>query len=225
MRVSDGSVGQRVRTHIAGVLTLTLLLGVGPLPARAACVGDCDANGTVTVDELVKMVNIALGTAPVGSCSAGDQNGDADVTIDEIIAAVSRLQNGCASAETPTPTETLMATKAPTATPIPQRVRRRIHRRRPRPTRRRIPQRAPRRRRRRLRHRPRRLIPRRRRRRIPRCRPSRRMAVSGRFTSLMPTRVRHSSCWTPMIRSCRPGRPTQTEVSSSAMWPSGQATP
>jgi predicted acyl esterase len=117
MRVSDGSVGQRVRTHIAGVLTLTLLLGVGPLPARAACVGDCDANGTVTVDELVKMVNIALGTAPVGSCSAGDQNGDADVTIDEIIAAVSRLQNGCASAETPTPTETLMSTKAPTATP------------------------------------------------------------------------------------------------------------
>jgi predicted acyl esterase len=92
-------------------MTLALLLGGGPLQARATCVGDCDGNGTVTVDELVVMVNIALGTAPVASCANGDANADGAITIDEIIAAVDSAQNGCPSVGTPTPT--------PTNTPVP----------------------------------------------------------------------------------------------------------
>src|SRR5262249_36490232 len=34
-----------------------------PTPSATPCVGDCDSSGTVTVDEIITGVNIALGTA------------------------------------------------------------------------------------------------------------------------------------------------------------------
>jgi hypothetical protein len=49
----------------------------------------------VSVDELVKLVNIALGRQPLSNCSAGDTNGDGEITIDEIVRAVNRLLAGC----------------------------------------------------------------------------------------------------------------------------------
>ena len=58
-----------------------------------------NGDGSVTVDELIKGVNIARGTATVDTCQAMDANGDGAVTIDELIAAVNRALNGCASAE------------------------------------------------------------------------------------------------------------------------------
>ncbi len=75
-------------------LVLTTLLHAGR-PATAACVGDCNGNGEVTVNELVAMVNIALETAPLSQCRAGDSNGDGAVTVAEIVTAVSRALNGC----------------------------------------------------------------------------------------------------------------------------------
>jgi hypothetical protein len=36
--------------------------------AAPTCVGDCDDDGTVTVDEIVKGVNIALGELPLDQC-------------------------------------------------------------------------------------------------------------------------------------------------------------
>ena len=77
-------------------------------PARAAtgCVGDCNGDGEVTVDELLVGVNIALGTQPTDSCPAFE----ATVTIDVLIAAVNNALNDCPTgAATPTP--------LPTATP------------------------------------------------------------------------------------------------------------
>ena len=56
--------------------------------AAAACTGDCDGDGAVTVDELLVGVNIALGNAPVSACPSFDSNGDGSVTIDEILTAV-----------------------------------------------------------------------------------------------------------------------------------------
>jgi hypothetical protein len=49
----------------------------------------------VTVDELVRMVNIALGSSNLDSCPPGDQNGDGEVTIDEIIQGVNAALDGC----------------------------------------------------------------------------------------------------------------------------------
>jgi len=59
------------------------------------CTGDCNGDGTVTVDELITMVNIALGNANVSTCVAGDANGNGAITIDEIVAGVNKALHGC----------------------------------------------------------------------------------------------------------------------------------
>ncbi|MCX8072929.1 MAG: DUF3604 domain-containing protein [Candidatus Binatia bacterium] len=84
--------------------------------SEARCVGDCDNSGVITVNEVVRMVNVALGHQPTSACPAGDRDGDGSITVDEIVAAVDALLTGCPSAETPTP-------PAPTPTPsapVPQ---------------------------------------------------------------------------------------------------------
>ena len=58
------------------------------------CVGDCDANGTVAINELIVGVNIALGLAARAACAAFDPNGDG-VSIDELIRGVSNALTGC----------------------------------------------------------------------------------------------------------------------------------
>jgi hypothetical protein len=65
----------------------------------AACPGDCNGDGAVTVDELIKGVNIALGTTSGDPCPSFDTSGDGAVTITELIAAVNRALTGCAGAE------------------------------------------------------------------------------------------------------------------------------
>src|SRR5262249_52518683 len=60
-------------------------------PVRAqqeTCIGDCDRDGAVHVDELVQSVNIALGQEPVGGCAQLDFDGNGQVTIDELMQAV-----------------------------------------------------------------------------------------------------------------------------------------
>ena len=68
-----------------------------PVPTQepTGCRGDCDGGGSVTVDEVVRGVNIALGDADVGSCNAADVNFDTLVTVDEIVTAVNTALNGC----------------------------------------------------------------------------------------------------------------------------------
>jgi len=90
-------------------------------PIAAPCPGDCGADGDVTVDEILTLVNIALGLAAVTQCPAGDTDGNQQITIDEILAAVGAALNGCppSPTATPSPTPTLSATAVPTATPIP----------------------------------------------------------------------------------------------------------
>jgi hypothetical protein len=65
-----------------------------PTPTPTSCVGDCGGDGTVTVDELLTMVNIALGNMDVSSCSAGDDNDDGQITVDEILNAVNNALQG-----------------------------------------------------------------------------------------------------------------------------------
>jgi hypothetical protein len=71
-----------------------------PTPTRTPvtpplCIGDCNHNNQVTVDEILTMVNIALGNTPVAACEAGDTNHDGQITVDEILAAVNNALNGC----------------------------------------------------------------------------------------------------------------------------------
>jgi len=54
--------------------------------------GDCNRDGVVGVDEVVRAVTIALGQFDVSSCPSLDVNVDGAVTIDEIIRAIARAQ-------------------------------------------------------------------------------------------------------------------------------------
>ncbi len=78
-----------------------VIVDTRPRPPRRAtataiaCIGDCDGGGTVTVDELIRGVNIALGSLPVSMCRAADANGDGAVVVNELILAVNSALNGC----------------------------------------------------------------------------------------------------------------------------------
>jgi hypothetical protein len=60
------------------------------------CVGDCNSNGTVVVNELIIGVNIALGRADVRQCTAFDTNSNGGVEVNELVGGVNALLNGCA---------------------------------------------------------------------------------------------------------------------------------
>jgi len=76
----------------------TLTATISPTPTLGeVCPGDCDGGGTVTVDELVKGVRIALGEAGLDTCPPFDANDDGTVTIDELVKAVRAALEGCSA--------------------------------------------------------------------------------------------------------------------------------
>ena len=118
-------------TVIGAVLAFVAL--APPFSAAALaqpCVGDCDDNREVSIDELLRGVNIVLGLLPASACPAFDQASGSTVGISDLIVAVINALNGCPSpVDTPTPeatgtptapdpTSTPSATPAPTLTPI-----------------------------------------------------------------------------------------------------------
>lgn len=60
-----------------------------------ACQGDCDGSADVSVDELLRGVNIALGNDPANGCLAFDADLSDSVTMDELISAVDVALRGC----------------------------------------------------------------------------------------------------------------------------------
>jgi len=84
---------------MAILLLATLISFVTPVAAGALCVGDCNGDLQVTVDELVLGINIALGETDVDQCTAIDASGDRQVTVDEIVAAVTAALDGCPAVE------------------------------------------------------------------------------------------------------------------------------
>ncbi len=93
--------------RFADLTVATIMLAMSDAAPAATCGGDCNADGQVAVNELVRAVSIALGSAPAGDCTAVDSNADGTVTVAELIGAVNSLLNGCgATSVTPTPTPT-----------------------------------------------------------------------------------------------------------------------
>ena len=82
--------------------------------ASAVCPGDCDNSRDVTINELIRGVNIALTSQPLSVCPPFDINGDGQVTVNELILAVNAALTGCPP-ET-TATATAVADATPTAT-------------------------------------------------------------------------------------------------------------
>jgi hypothetical protein len=78
--------------YVLDAVTLTRLAGREPVPI---CVGDCSRDRTVSIDELVRGVNLALdGTSPA-LCRALDRDGSGDIDVSELIAAVGNALGGC----------------------------------------------------------------------------------------------------------------------------------
>jgi hypothetical protein len=69
--------------------------GVFDIQLMPGCIGDCENDGHVTVDEILTMVNIALGNAEMSDCDSGDANDDGRITIDEILRAVNAALEEC----------------------------------------------------------------------------------------------------------------------------------
>ena len=56
------------------------------------CIGDCGDDGTVTIDEVIVLVDIALGEQPLSTCEAGHGS---TVTVADLVTAVNNALSGC----------------------------------------------------------------------------------------------------------------------------------
>jgi hypothetical protein len=66
------------------------------LVMSASCpIGDCDGDGQVTVEELMRMVAGRVGSPDVEPCGAMDADGDGSIAVTEITAAVGYALTGC----------------------------------------------------------------------------------------------------------------------------------
>jgi hypothetical protein len=63
--------------------------------AAVMCAGDCSGEGAVTVDEILRGVDIALGERPLEACRRADVDDNGRVTVEEIVGALSAALNGC----------------------------------------------------------------------------------------------------------------------------------
>lgn len=91
---ADISIGTEVATPTATVTPFNMT--PSPTATPVDCTGDCDGSGTVVVNEIVTMVNIALERALMNTCAAGNSDGNQQITINEILTAVNGLLGGCA---------------------------------------------------------------------------------------------------------------------------------
>jgi CSLREA domain-containing protein len=64
-------------------------------PVGTGCPGDCDGSDNVSVDELVRGVNIALNRANVSTCPAMDRDNSGTVAVNELVTAVNSALRGC----------------------------------------------------------------------------------------------------------------------------------
>jgi hypothetical protein len=64
-------------------------------PLDTPCTGDCSDDGRVTIEELVRGVEIALGIAPLDDCPAFDSDTNGRLTVGELVVAVGNALNGC----------------------------------------------------------------------------------------------------------------------------------
>lgn len=99
------------RLLVTGICAALLTIALAR-PAPAQCVGDCDGDCNVGINELIRGVNISLGSQPLDSCLSFDADGNAAVAINELIRGVGNALGGCgeecvgSGSPTPTPTPT-----------------------------------------------------------------------------------------------------------------------
>jgi 6-phosphogluconolactonase (cycloisomerase 2 family) len=99
---------------------ITALLGAGIVSAAVCqatpsrCPGDCNADGRVSIDELVIGVSMALGAVSSNQCPIFDTDVDDRVDIGELVDAINSALGGC---PTPVPTATVIPDPTASGTP------------------------------------------------------------------------------------------------------------
>jgi hypothetical protein len=81
--------------RMIGLALAAGLMAAAPSQAARLCVGDCNDDGRVSVNELVLGVNIASDLLPIEECPIFDANFNDVLTIDEIIQGVNNGLDGC----------------------------------------------------------------------------------------------------------------------------------
>ncbi len=104
MMVHFGFVPARRRPLVLAPLVVGTLLATldSPAGAQPMCIGDCNGDASVTVNEIITLANIALGSANASACPNGIPSGGVDISL--IIQAVNNALNGCPGGPTPPPT-------------------------------------------------------------------------------------------------------------------------
>ena len=100
-------MGSKIATSCGiGIVALCwILAGSGRCRAQP-CVGDCNGDGEVTIDELLVGVNIVLDTLPLSACPAFDTGMKGTVSVSDVTTAVGNALNGCSPTGNPSPTST-----------------------------------------------------------------------------------------------------------------------
>jgi hypothetical protein len=93
LAVADFDADGRLDIALSAPESHAVLLELEVIEPRS-CQGDCDGNGSVTVDELVVAVNQALGEH-TNQCPALDMDGNDQVTVDELVAAIGNALSDC----------------------------------------------------------------------------------------------------------------------------------
>jgi hypothetical protein len=110
--------GAQVDARAGFRFSILLLLQTVLLPSAAAalCLGDCDGNDVVALNEVVLAVDIALGATDPSACPVFGQA----VSVDELVGAVASAMNGCEqqpeatdTPSTPVATGVVVATDTP----------------------------------------------------------------------------------------------------------------
>ncbi len=106
-----------LRFALLPVLALTLVAECSGRAVAQSCVGDCDGNGVVEVNEIILGVDILLGLEDVSACpSLADGSGM--VTVSRLVTAVNNTLCGCGGGCVLTPGPTTTPT-SPVAAPTP----------------------------------------------------------------------------------------------------------
>jgi hypothetical protein len=84
------TIGNTATATATPTVTLTATPGP-PIP----CVADCDENGEVSLDEVVRAVSIALASLPLDTCEQADPNSDGFPSVDELLRAVASSMREC----------------------------------------------------------------------------------------------------------------------------------
>jgi len=102
------------------VVVASSFAGQVDLARAQACVGDCDGNGVVSVNENVLGLAIVLEDLPMAVCPSFDSDSNGEITVSEIVVSVADALYGCGvrptRTPTPSPTRTPTITRTPTHT-------------------------------------------------------------------------------------------------------------